>query len=166
MKTVKCALSVDASSLHVHGDYLRGKLSLKLGNDVLPAVPKEEHAALVLCGLMQVSNAILSGETERAPVVMEGSLFALLLENGGRGKLDVMAFELAPKGGDSKQIGFWHVKAREFTQALIKGADQIMRVAIANEWENEDISVLLHLSIVCKTWLDENKPGATPAPDN
>ncbi len=97
---------------------------------------------------------------------MEGSLFALLLENGGRGKLDVMAFELAPKGGDSKQIGFWHVKAREFTQALIKGADQIMRVAIANEWENEDISVLLHLSIVCKTWLDENKPGATPAPEH
>lgn len=49
---------------------------------------------------------------------------------------------------------------------MIKGADQIMRVAIANEWENEDISVLLHLSIVCKTWLDENKPGATPAPEH
>lgn len=97
MKSVKCALSVDASSLHVHGDYLRGKLTLKGGNDVLPALPKEEHAALVLCGLMQVSNAILSGETERAPVVMEGSLFALLLENGGRGKLDVMAFELRPR---------------------------------------------------------------------
>ena len=160
MKTVKCALSIDASSLHVKGDYLRGKLTLTLGKDTLPAAPKEEHAALVLCGLMQVSNAILSGETERSPVVMEGSLFAVLLENGGRGKLDVMAFELAPKGGDSKQIGFWHVKAREFTQELIKGADQIMRVAIANEWENEDISVLLHLSIVCKTWLDENKPVA------
>ncbi|MBP9891232.1 MAG: hypothetical protein KBG84_04950 [Planctomycetes bacterium] len=166
MKTVNCALSVDASSLHVHGDYLRGKLTLKLGNDVLPAVPKEEHAALVLCGLMQVSNAILSGETERAPVVMEGSLAAVLVENGGKGRLDVMGFELAPKGGDSKQIGFWHVDAREFTKALIGGADQIMRVAIANEWENEDVSVLLHLSIVCKTWLDENKEGATPAPEH
>ncbi len=66
MRTVKCALSVDASSLHVHGDYLRGKLTLKLGNDVLPAAPKEEHAALVLCGLMQVSNDFERRDRARA----------------------------------------------------------------------------------------------------
>ncbi len=59
MKTVNCALSVDASSLHVHGDYLRGKLTLKLGNDVLPAVPKEEHAALVLCGDLDPDTLVL-----------------------------------------------------------------------------------------------------------
>lgn len=158
MRPVKFEVSVDTSSLRLEGEYLRGRLQFKLGKELLPAKAEEEFAALVLCGLMQVSQAILNDETERAPVVLEGSLFALLLENGGRGKLDVMAFELAPKGGDSKQIGFWHVKAREFIKALLHGADAVVRASIINEWDSDDVSALIHLSIVCKQWLDDSEP--------
>lgn len=157
MKTVKFEVSVDTSSLRLKGEYLRGRVQFKLGGKLLPAKAEEELAALVLCGLMQVSQAILNGDTERAPVVLEGSLFALLLENGGRGTLDVMAFELAPKGGDSRQVGLWRVKARDFTQALLRAADTVVRTSIVHEWDSDDLSALIHLSIACKQWLDEDK---------
>jgi hypothetical protein len=159
MKTVSCGLEVDTESMHVHGEYVRGKLRLKLGQDYLPAKAEIELVPIVCMALMQAALSVLDEETERTPVVMEGSLAAALIENGGKGRLDIMGFKLSPKGQDSEQVGFWHVDAREFLKALLSGANQITRACITHEWQGEDISVLIHMSIQVKTWLDENKDG-------
>jgi hypothetical protein len=157
VKTVSCGLEIDAQSLHMHGEYVRGKLRLKLGQDYLPAKVENELAPIVCMALMQAALGVLEGETERTPVLMEGSLSAALIENGGKGRLDIMGFKLSPKGEDSEQVGFWHVDAREFLIALLSGANQITRACITHEWQGEDLSVLLHMSILVKTWLDEHK---------
>ena len=166
MKTVKCGLEVDTESLHMHGEYVRGKLRLKLGQEYLPAKAENELAPIVCMALMQAALGVLDGEAERTPVLMEGSLCVALIENGGKGRLDIMGFKLSPKGEDSEQVGFWHVDAREFLKALLAGANQIARACIAHEWQGEDLSVLLHMSILVKTWLDEHRAGAKPAPEH
>lgn len=73
MKTVKCGMEVDAESLHMHGEYVRGKLRLKLGQEFLPAKAQNELAPIVCMALMQAALTVLDGETERTPVVMEGA---------------------------------------------------------------------------------------------
>ena len=148
--TTPVEVVVDPKALTAKRGHAWGHLQMKLGTDLFPALPKDELVALLCASLMQAAVAVVSEETERAPAAFQRSDCALLIENAGAGRLDLFGFAL---GRESRQTGHWQVNAREFVQALMNGADQILRMCVYHEWHKDDVSMLIHCAITAKQWL-------------
>lgn len=161
MSPLPVVIEVKEQELKRQRGVVMGALVLRVGTDSLPQEPRAEPVAMVLAALMEASLAVLEGQSRQSAVALERNFMALLIQRGEGDKLEVHAFALAHKGNPARPLASWAVHGRHWVQALMNGADRVMRGCIYHEWQGEDMDIMISLAIAAKQWLDENKAGAT-----
>ncbi len=157
MKSSPVVFEVKEQELKRQRGLVFGTLQLRISTDSLPEKPRAEPVAVLFATMMQASLAVLEGQSKQSAVAFEKNLMALLLQRGEAENLEVHAFALARKGDPARQLGSWVIHGRDWMQALMNGADRVMRGCIYHEWQGEDVDIMISLAIAAKQWLDAGK---------